>query len=73
MTGSSVRENGSIPGLARKFVKESLGNRVVTGAAGLLAFRAAFSGLSFVLNVVLARMLGASGLGIYTLWLGCCC
>jgi len=66
MAGSSVQESEGIPRLARKVVKESLGNRVVTGAAGLLAFRAAFNGLSFALNVVLARMLGASGLGIYS-------
>jgi O-antigen/teichoic acid export membrane protein len=66
MAASSVRESARIAGLARKLVNESLGNRVVTGAAGLLAFRAAFFGLSFVLNVVLARMLGASGLGVYT-------
>ncbi len=66
MAGSIVQENEGIPLLARKFVKENLGNRVVTGAVGLLAFRAAFNGLSFVLNIVLARMLGVSGLGIYT-------
>lgn len=66
MVGSIVRESEGILGLAKNLVRESLGNRVVTGAAGLLAFRAAFNGLSFALNVVLARMLGASGLGIYT-------
>jgi O-antigen/teichoic acid export membrane protein len=66
MAALSVRESASIPGLARKFVNKSLGNRVVTGAAGVLASRAAFNGLSFVLSVILARMLGASGLGVYT-------
>ncbi len=66
MAALSVQESGSLPELARKFVKESLGNRVVTGAAGVLASRAAFNGLSFVLNVILARMLGALGLGVYT-------
>src|SRR5260370_9283148 len=57
---------GRLRELARKCVRESLGNRVVTGAAGVLASRAAFNGLSFVLNVILARMLGALGLGVYT-------
>jgi O-antigen/teichoic acid export membrane protein len=66
MANSSVEESGSLPGMVGKSVKEALGNRVVMGAAGVLASRAAFNGLSFVLNVVLARMLGASGLGVYT-------
>ena len=66
MAGSSVQESGSFPGMVGKFVKEALGNRVVMGAAGVLASRAAFNGLSFVLNIILARMLGVSGLGIYT-------
>jgi O-antigen/teichoic acid export membrane protein len=66
MAGSSVQESGSFPGMVGKFVKETLGNRVVMGAAGVLASRAAFNGLSFVLNIILARMLGVSALGIYT-------
>src|SRR5260370_34257406 len=57
---------GRLRELARKCVRESLGNRVVTGAAGVLASRAAFNGLSFVLNVILARVVGALGLGVYT-------
>ena len=63
---SSVRDKAHIQELAAKLLSRGLGNRVIAGALGLFASRAAFTGLSFVLNVILARMLGASDFGVYT-------
>jgi O-antigen/teichoic acid export membrane protein len=43
-----------------------LGSRFVRSTAGVLALKVAFVGFSFVLSVVLARLLGAAGYGAYT-------
>jgi O-antigen/teichoic acid export membrane protein len=40
--------------------------RLVTGVAGLLSLRVAFGAIAFSVNILLARVLGASGLGAYT-------
>ncbi|MGA2607857.1 MAG: flippase [Terriglobia bacterium] len=44
----------------------TLRNRLVAGTGGLLGLRIAFSGLSFVATVLLARLLGREGLGAYS-------
>lgn len=66
MAGSDVLASGGMHELAKKFLRQSLSNRVVAGAAGILASRVAFHGLSFIQGVMLARILGVSGLGFYT-------
>jgi O-antigen/teichoic acid export membrane protein len=45
---------------------ESLGNRLLLDAGGLLALRVAFGGLSFVVTIILARTLGTEGFGGYS-------
>ncbi len=40
--------------------------RILGGIAGLLSLRVAFGGVAFAVNVLLARLLGATGLGAYT-------
>jgi O-antigen/teichoic acid export membrane protein len=57
---SGVRE------FARSFLQDGVRNHIVTGAAGIFASRLTFSGLSFLLSILLARILGVSGFGIYT-------
>ena len=44
----------------------TLRNRLVAGAGGLLGLRIAFSGLSFLVSVLLARLLGTAGFGAYS-------
>jgi len=44
----------------------TLRNRLVAGAGGLLGLRIAFSGLSFLVTVLLARLLGTAGFGAYS-------
>ncbi|MGL4881586.1 MAG: lipopolysaccharide biosynthesis protein, partial [Waterburya sp.] len=51
------------------FAKEqqsSLKKRLIRGAAGTLGLRTAATGLNFITGILLARLLGASGFGIYT-------
>ncbi|VEP16059.1 Membrane protein involved in the export of O-antigen and teichoic acid [Hyella patelloides LEGE 07179] len=51
------------------FAKEqqsSLKKRLVKGAAGTLGLRIAATGLNFLTSILLARLLGASGFGVYT-------
>jgi O-antigen/teichoic acid export membrane protein len=40
--------------------------RLISGLAGLLSLRVAFGAVAFSVNVLLARLLGAGGLGAYT-------
>ena len=44
----------------------SLKQRLIRGAAGTLGLRLAATGLNFLTGILLARLLGASGFGVYT-------
>ena len=46
--------------------KDSLKHRLVKGVAGTFGLKIAATGLSFITGILLARLLGASGFGIYT-------
>ena len=46
--------------------KNSLKQRLIKGVAGTFGLRIAATGLSFITGILLARLLGASGFGIYT-------
>ncbi|MDJ0679752.1 MAG: flippase [Xenococcaceae cyanobacterium MO_167.B52] len=46
--------------------QNNLKQRLVKGVAGTFGLKIAGTGLSFITGIVLARMLGASGFGIYT-------
>src|SRR5262249_29675629 len=50
---------------------EPVRNRLLMGAGGLIGLRIAFSGLSFLVTVVLARMLGTTGFGAYSYAFAC--
>ena len=49
--------------LVGKEESATLRNRLVSGAGGLMGLRIAFSGLSFLVTVLLARLLGTAGFG----------
>ncbi len=52
--------------LLAKEQQSSLKQRLIRGAAGTLGLRIAATGLNFITGILLARLLGASGFGIYT-------
>lgn len=52
--------------LLAKEQQSSLKKRLIRGAAGTLGLRTAATGLNFITGILLARLLGASGFGIYT-------
>ncbi|NJK54956.1 MAG: flippase [Pleurocapsa sp. SU_5_0] len=52
--------------LLAKEQHSSLKQRLIRGAAGTLGLRTAATGLNFITGILLARLLGASGFGIYT-------
>jgi O-antigen/teichoic acid export membrane protein len=52
--------------LLGKEESETVRNRVLAGAGGLIGLRFAFSGLSFLVTVLLARLLGTTGFGAYS-------
>jgi O-antigen/teichoic acid export membrane protein len=52
--------------LLAKNNKGNLKQRLVKGAAGSFGLRIAATGLNFLTGIVLARLLGASGFGMYT-------
>ena len=52
--------------LLAKEQQSSLKQRLIRGAAGTLGLRTAATGLNFITGILLARLLGASGFGIYT-------
>jgi O-antigen/teichoic acid export membrane protein len=52
--------------LLAKNNKSNLKQRLVKGAAGSFGLRIAATGLNFLTGIVLARLLGASGFGMYT-------
>lgn len=44
---------------------EKLGKRLIRGAAGTFGLRIGYTGLTFIISVFLARLLGTSGFGTY--------
>jgi O-antigen/teichoic acid export membrane protein len=62
-THNAVASIGEL--LLGKEESSALRHRLVTGAAGLLGLRFVFSGLSFALTILLARLLGPEDFGAY--------
>lgn len=55
----------------RRLKRKILGSKIVKGIVGAFGLRLAYTGLTFILNIVLARALGTAGFGIYsyaTVW-----
>ena len=52
--------------LLGKEESETVRDRLLAGAGGLIGLRVAFSGLSFLVTVLLARLLGTTGFGAYS-------
>ncbi|MGH7619079.1 MAG: flippase [Gemmatimonadaceae bacterium] len=65
---ASIRARAATIGglLLGKDESASVRQRVLAGIAGLLSLRVAFGGIAFVVTILLARLLGASGLGAYS-------
>lgn len=55
-----------IGNLFPSFLLKKLKNRLFQSVAGVMGLKIVASGLGFVLNVLLARLLGVKGLGVYT-------
>lgn len=51
---------------ARQLKRKILESKIVKGIAGAFGLRLAYTGLTFILSIVLARVLGTVGFGIYS-------